>query len=94
MSTLEVLQSCPSQKKALLNSLGAVGPSDDHFIVFPIDTSEHPLLPPSSSLSSSQEKLYEVYVHALITQVSKLVDLSSTNSSSTVPDDAYVNILS
>jgi len=49
MSMLEVLHSCPSQRKALLNALVTVDPSNDHLIVFPIDTSKHPLLPPSVS---------------------------------------------
>ena len=45
MSMLEVLPSCPSQKKALLTTLGAVDPSDDRLIVFSVDSSEHPPLP-------------------------------------------------
>ena len=49
MSTLEVLQSCPSQNKSLLTALGAVYPSDDHLIVFPVDTLEHPPFPSSVS---------------------------------------------
>jgi len=44
MSTLEVLQSCHSKKKALLNTLGAVHPYDDRLIFFLIDTSKHPPL--------------------------------------------------
>jgi len=44
---LEVLQLCPSQKKYLLTALGAVDPLEDHLIVFPVDASEHPPLPPS-----------------------------------------------
>jgi len=47
MWMLEVLQLCPTQKKALLTTLGVVDPSDDHFIVFSIDTSEPPLFPSS-----------------------------------------------
>jgi len=47
MSTLEVLHSFPSQKKALLTSLGIVNPCDDHVFFFPIDTSEHRPLPSS-----------------------------------------------
>ena len=34
MSTLEVLQSCPPQQKALLDSLGAVDPADTNIIHF------------------------------------------------------------
>ena len=47
MSMLEVLQSCLSQKKALLTSLGAIDPFDDHLIVSLVDTLEHPPLPSS-----------------------------------------------
>ena len=47
MSMLEVLQSCLSQKKSLLTALGIVDAFDDHLIVFLVDTSEHPPLPPS-----------------------------------------------
>lgn len=42
--TLEVLQSYPSQKKALLTTLGVVGPFDNHLIFFPVYTSKHPPL--------------------------------------------------
>jgi len=46
MSSLEVLQTCPSQRKALLSSLGFVDPSDDRMITFYIDNTT-PHLPPS-----------------------------------------------
>jgi len=39
MSMQEVLQSCPSQNKTLLTTLGVVDPSEDHLIVFSVDTS-------------------------------------------------------
>jgi len=42
MSMLEVLQSCPSKKKDLLTTLGAVDPSNDCLFFFPVHTSEHP----------------------------------------------------
>jgi len=47
MSMLEVLQSCPYQKKSLLTTLSVIDPSDDHLIVFLVDTSEHSPLPSS-----------------------------------------------
>ena len=47
ISTLELLQSCPSQKKALLSAMGAVDPADDQMIVFDAHQSEHPHLPTS-----------------------------------------------
>ena len=34
MSTLEVLQSCPTQRKALLSSIGAIDPNDTGLIMF------------------------------------------------------------
>ena len=37
MSMLEVLQTCPSQKKALLTTLGAIDPSNSHLMTFDID---------------------------------------------------------
>lgn len=47
ISTLELLQSCPSQKKALLSTMGTVDPADDQMIVFDAHQSEHPPLPAS-----------------------------------------------
>ena len=61
MSTLEVLQSCPSQRKALLFALGIVDPSDDHLIVFDVDKSEHPPLP-SSITFQIPVKIYNAHV--------------------------------
>jgi len=49
MLMLEFLQSFPSQKKSLLTALGTVYPSDNHFIIFLVDTLEHP--PFSSSFT-------------------------------------------
>ena len=34
ISTLELLQSCPSQKRALLSTIGTFDPTDDQLIVF------------------------------------------------------------
>ena len=37
MSALEVLQSCPKQRKALLSALGAVDPIDTRMMAFDLD---------------------------------------------------------
>ena len=37
MSTLEVLQSCPSQHKALLSTIGGVDPADSSLITFDLE---------------------------------------------------------
>jgi hypothetical protein len=45
MSALEVLQSCPAQRKALLKAIGGIDPTDTNLIVFDLD--DHiPRLPP------------------------------------------------
>jgi hypothetical protein len=45
MSALEVLQSCPAQRRALLKSIGGIDPTDTNMIVFNLD--DHiPRLPP------------------------------------------------
>jgi hypothetical protein len=45
MSALEVLQSCPTQQKALLKAIGGIDPTDSNLIVF--DLEDHiPRLPP------------------------------------------------
>jgi hypothetical protein len=45
MSTLEVLQSCPNQRKALLKAIGRINPTDTNLIIF--DLEYHiPSLPP------------------------------------------------
>jgi hypothetical protein len=45
MSTLEVLQSCPTQRKALLKAIGGIDPTDTNLIIF--DLEDHiPRLPP------------------------------------------------
>lgn len=44
MSILEVLQTCPSQRKIFLSTLGLFDPSDTHLIIFDLDDSE-PCLP-------------------------------------------------
>ena len=52
MSTLEVLQSCPSQRKALLQAIGAVNSADASLLSFDPDHSE-PCLPHSITLQIS-----------------------------------------
>jgi hypothetical protein len=45
MSALEVLQSCPTQRKALLKAIGGIDPTDTNLIIF--DLEDHiPRLPP------------------------------------------------
>jgi hypothetical protein len=44
MSVLEVLQTCPTQRKSLLFTLGAVDPADTRLITFDLDGRE-PRLP-------------------------------------------------
>jgi hypothetical protein len=45
MSTLKVLQSCPTQRKALLKAIGGIDPMDTNLIIF--DLEDHiPRLPP------------------------------------------------
>jgi hypothetical protein len=45
MSALEVLQSCPTQRKALLKSIGGIDPTDMNLIIF--DLEDHiPRIPP------------------------------------------------
>jgi hypothetical protein len=39
MSVLEVLQTCPTQRKSLLSALGAVDPADTRLITFDLDSS-------------------------------------------------------
>jgi hypothetical protein len=45
MSALEVLQSCPAQRRALLKAIGRIDPTDTNFIVFELE--DHiPRFPP------------------------------------------------
>ena len=44
MSPLEVLQSCPTQRKELVNALGVVNPSESLLMNFYLDKDE-PLFP-------------------------------------------------
>ena len=56
MSTLEVLQSCPSQRKALLQAIGAVDSADASLLSFDPENIE-PCLPHSIALQISVECL-------------------------------------
>jgi hypothetical protein len=64
MSVLEVLQTCPSQRKYFLSTLGEVDPSDTHLITFDLDNVE-PCLP---SLVSFQipVKIRNIKIHRCI----------------------------
>jgi hypothetical protein len=64
MSVLEVLQTCPTQQKSLLFSLGAVDPVDTQLITFDLDN-EEPHLP---TLISFQilVKIWNIIVHRCI----------------------------
>ena len=53
ISMLELLQSCPSQIKALLSALGVVDPADDQLIFFDAHQSESPPLPASVAFQIS-----------------------------------------
>jgi hypothetical protein len=44
MSVLEVLQTCPTQRKSLLSTLGAIDPADTRLITFDLDSGEPRLL--------------------------------------------------
>jgi hypothetical protein len=37
MSALEVLQSCPTQQKALLKAIGGINPTDTNLIIFDLE---------------------------------------------------------
>jgi hypothetical protein len=52
MSSLEVLQSCPSQQRALLKAIGGIDPIDTNLIVFDLD--DHvPRLTPIARISDT-----------------------------------------
>ena len=44
MSALEVLQTCPSQWKALLSSIGGIDPTDSNLITFDLENHVHRFL--------------------------------------------------
>jgi hypothetical protein len=64
MSVLEVLQTCPTQRKSLLSTLGEVDPVDTQLITFDLDSGE-PRLP---TLIAFQilVKIWNITVHRCI----------------------------
>jgi hypothetical protein len=64
MSVLEVLQTCPTQRKSLLSALGAVDPADNRLITFDLDSSE-PRLPAAVALQVPV-KIRNITVHRCI----------------------------
>jgi hypothetical protein len=64
MSVLEVLQTCPTQRKSLLSSLGAVDPADTRLITFDLDSCE-PRLPAAVAIQIPV-KIRNITVHRCI----------------------------
>jgi hypothetical protein len=64
MSVLEVLQTCPTQRKSLLSTLGAVDPVDTRLITFDLDSCE-PFLPALVAIQLPV-KIWNVTVHRCI----------------------------
>jgi hypothetical protein len=64
MSVLEVLQTCPTQRKSLLSALGAVDPVDTRLITFDLDSSE-PRLPATVAIQVPV-KIRNITVHRCI----------------------------
>jgi hypothetical protein len=64
MLVLEVLQTCPTQNKSFLSTLGAVDPADTRLITFDIDCGE-PRLPSLVSFQISV-KIWNITVHRCI----------------------------
>jgi hypothetical protein len=64
MSVLEVLQTCPTQRKSLLSALGAVDPSDTRLITFDLDSCE-PHLPVAVAIQVLV-KIWNITVHRCI----------------------------
>jgi hypothetical protein len=64
MSVLEVLQTCPTQRKSLLSALGAVDPADTRLITFDLDSSE-PRLPAAVAIQVPV-KIRNITVHRCI----------------------------
>jgi hypothetical protein len=64
MSVLEVLQTCPTQRKSLLSALGAVDPADTRLITFDLDNSE-PRLPAAVAIQVPV-KIRNITVHRCI----------------------------
>jgi hypothetical protein len=64
MLVLEVLQTCPTQQKSLLSSLGAVEPADTRLITFDIDCGEPRL--PTLVVFQIPVKIQKIAVHRCI----------------------------
>jgi hypothetical protein len=64
MSFLEVLQTCPTQQKSLLSSLGAVDPTDTRLITFDLNSGEPQL--PALIAFQIPVKIWNITVHRCI----------------------------
>jgi hypothetical protein len=64
MSVLEVLQTCPTQRKSLLSAMGAVDPADTRLITFDLDNCE-PHLPAAVAIQIPV-KIRNITVHRCI----------------------------
>jgi hypothetical protein len=64
MSVLEVLQTCPMQRKSLLSALGAVDPTDTQLITFDLDSCEPRL--PTLVVIQIPVKIWNIIVHQCI----------------------------
>jgi hypothetical protein len=64
MSVLEVLQTCPTQRKSLLSALGAVDPADTRLITFDLDCGEPRL--PTLVAFQIPVKIWNIMVHCCI----------------------------
>jgi hypothetical protein len=61
MSSLEVLQSCPTQWKALLKAIGGIDPTDMNLIIFYMEY-HIPRLPYPASISNTSFCREEEYM--------------------------------
>jgi hypothetical protein len=64
MSVLEVLQTCPTQRKSLLSALGSVDPTDTRLITFDLDSCE-PHLPAAVAIQIPI-KIWNITIHRCI----------------------------
>jgi hypothetical protein len=64
MSFLEVLQTCPTQRKSLLSTLGAVNPEDTRLITFDLNSGEPHL--PTLIAFQIPVKIWNITVHRCI----------------------------
>jgi hypothetical protein len=64
MSVLEVLQTCPTQRKSLLSTMGVVDPADTQLITFELDSYE-PRLPTAVAIQIPV-KIQNITVHQCI----------------------------